>query len=234
LLRKLVGTQLPTHYHLTLSPDIYMKKSFAPLMAALATSLVLASCGNDKPATTETETTSTVNPADSLAALAGDSARMAKPEGVMVDGVAMTADKDIVDNAMAAKSVSTLVAAVKQAGLVETLKGAGPFTVFAPTNAAFDKLPKGAVAGLMDPASKENLKGVLTYHVIPGRLVAADLKDGQEITTVNGEKLHISIKDGKVMVGNGKDVPATVQIPDVISSNGVTHVIDGVVLPLAK
>jgi uncharacterized surface protein with fasciclin (FAS1) repeats len=211
-----------------------MKKHFAPLMAALATSLMLASCGNDKPATTETETMSTVNPADSLAALAGDSARMAKPGGVMVDGVAMTADKDIVDNAMAAKSVSTLVAAVKQAGLVETLKGAGPFTVFAPTNAAFDKRPKGFVAGLMDPASKENLKGLLTYHVIPGRLVAADLKDGQEITTVNGEKLHISIKDGKIMVGNGKDAPATVQIPDVISSNGVTHVIDGVVLPLAK
>ena len=211
-----------------------MKKSFAPLLAALATSLMLASCGNDKPATTETATTSTVNPADSVAAVAGDSARMAKPEGVMVDGVAMTADKNIVENAAGAKSVSTLVAAVKQAGLVETLSGPGPFTVFAPTNAAFDKLPKGAVAGLMDPASKAKLVGVLTYHVIPGRLVAADLKDGQELTTVNGEKLHVSVKDGKVMVGNGKDAPATVQIADVISSNGVTHVIDGVVLPTAK
>ena len=210
-----------------------MKKSFAPLLAALATTMMLASC-NTETTKTETETASTVNPADSIAAMAGDSARMAKPEGVMVDGVAMTADKDIVDNAANAKSVSTLVAAVKQAGLVETLKGAGPFTVFAPTNAAFDKLPKGAVAGLMDPASKEKLKGVLTYHVIPGRLVAADLKDGQELTTVNGEKLHISVKDGKVMVSNGKDTPATVQIADVISSNGVTHVIDGVVLPLAK
>jgi uncharacterized surface protein with fasciclin (FAS1) repeats len=210
-----------------------MKRHFAPLLAALATTILMASCGNDKPATSETPA-STVNPADSLAALAGDSARMAKPGGVMVDGVAMTADKDIVDNAMNAKSVSTLVSAVKQAGLVETLKGAGPFTVFAPTNAAFDKLPKGALAGLMDPASKENLKGVLTYHVIPGRLVAADLKDGQELTTVNGEKLHISVKDGKVMVSNGKDTPAVVQIPDVISSNGVTHVIDGVVLPLNK
>ncbi|MDO7852258.1 fasciclin domain-containing protein [Hymenobacter convexus] len=209
-----------------------MKKHFAPLLAALATSLLMASCGNDKPATTETA--STVNPADSIAAQAGDSARMAKPGGVMVDGVAMTADKNIVENASAAKSVSTLVSAVKQAGLVETLSGPGPFTVFAPTNAAFDKLPKGALAGLMDEASKANLKGVLTYHVIPGRLVAADLKDGQELTTVNGEKLHISVKDGKVMVSNGKDAPATVQIADVISSNGITHVIDGVVLPLAK
>ena len=211
-----------------------MKKSFAPLLVALAASLMLASCGNDKPATTETETTSTVNPADSIAAVAGDSARMAKPEGVMVDGVAMTADKNIVQNAAGAKSVSTLVSAVKQAGLAETLSGTGPFTVFAPTNAAFDKLPKGAVAGLMDPASKAKLAGVLTYHVIPGRLVAADLKDGQELTTVNGEKLHITVKNGQIMVGNGKDAPATVQIADVISSNGVTHVIDGVVLPTAK
>ena len=208
-----------------------MKKQFVPLMAALATSLMLASCGTD---TTKTETVTTTTPADSVSAMAGDSARMAKPEGVMVDGVAMTADKDIVDNAAGAASVSTLVSAVKAAGLVETLKGAGPFTVFAPTNAAFDKLPKGAVAGLMEPASKAKLAGVLTYHVIAGRLVAADLKDGQELTTVQGEKLKVTVKDGKVMVGNGKDAPATVQIADVISSNGVTHVIDTVILPVAK
>jgi len=208
-----------------------MKKQVAPLLTMLAASLALASCGTD---TTKTETVTTANPADSVAAMAGDSARMAKPEGVMVDGVAMTADKNIVENAGNAKSVSTLVSAVKAAGLVETLSGPGPFTVFAPTNAAFDKLPKGAVAGLMDPASKEKLKGVLTYHVIPGRLVAADLKDGQALTTVNGEKLHISVKDGKVMVSNGTDAPATVQVADVISSNGVTHVIDGVILPTGK
>ena len=209
-----------------------MKKSFAPLMVALATSLMLASCGNDKPATTET--VSTANPADSVAAIAGDSARMAKPEGVMVDGVAMTANKNIVENAAGAKSVSTLVAAVKAAGLVETLSGPGPFTVFAPTNAAFEKLPKGALDGLLKPESKAKLAGVLTYHVIPGRLVAADLKDGQELTTVNGEKLKVTVKDGKVMIGNGKDAPATVQIADVISSNGVTHVIDSVILPTGK
>ena len=202
--------------------------------AALAVALGLASCGSDKTTESTTATASTTNPADSVAAMAGDSARMAKPGGVMVDGVAMTADKDIVDNAAGAKSVSTLVSLVKQAGLTETLKGAGPFTVFAPTNAAFDKLPKAAVAALTEPANLAKLKGVLTYHVIPGRLVAADLKDGQELTTVNGEKLHILIKDGKVQVSNGKDAPATVQIPNVISKNGVTHVIDTVVLPLAK
>ena len=208
-----------------------MKKQLTSLLAALATSLMLASCGTD---TSKTETVTTTTPADSVSAMAGDSARMAKPEGVMVDGVAMTADKDIVDNAAGAASVSTLVSAVKAAGLVETLKGAGPFTVFAPTNAAFDKLPKGAVAGLMEPASKAKLAGVLTYHVIAGRLVAADLKDGQELTTVQGEKLKVTVKDGKVMVGNGKDAPATVQIADVISSNGVTHIIDTVILPAAK
>ncbi len=210
-----------------------MKKYFAPILSVLATSLLLTSCDSKKTTTTETST-STVNPADSTAAMAGDSARMAKPEGVMVDGVAMTADKNIVQNAMGAKSVSTLVAAVSQAGLVETLSGPGPFTVFAPTNAAFEKLPKGAVEGLMKPESKAKLAGVLTYHVIAGRLVAADLKDGQELTTVNGAKLKVTVKDGKVMIGNGKDAPATVQIADVISSNGVTHVIDSVILPVAK
>ena len=210
-----------------------MKKFLFPVASAFALTLGLAGCGNDKPAETTTTTTKTT-PADSLAATAGDSARMAKPGGVMVDGVAMTADKDIVDNAAAAKSVSTLVSLVKAAGLVETLKGTGPFTVFAPTNAAFDKLPKAAVAELTAPANVAKLKGVLTFHVIAGRLLAADLKDGQDLTTVNGEKLHVTVKDGKVMVGNGKDAPATVQIADVISKNGVTHVIDGVLLPLPK
>ena len=206
-------------------------KSLIFSLAALAT-LGLASCGSNDTTTTTSTPASTANPADSMAAMGGDSARMAKPEGVMVDGVAMVPSKDIVENAMGAKSVSTLVTLVKDAGLVETLKGSGPFTVFAPTNAAFDKLPKAAVAELTAPANRAKLKGVLTYHVILGRLLAADLKDGQELTTVNGEKLHISVKDGKVMVSNGKDAPATVQIADVVSKNGVTHVIDGVLLPL--
>ena len=206
-----------------------MKKQFLSLAGALALTIALTSCGDtDKPVETTENAPSDMGMTD---ALPGDSARMARPEGVMVDGVAMTADKNIVENAMNASSVSTLVAAVQQAGLVETLSGPGPFTVFAPTNAAFDKLPKGAVEGLMKPESKEKLASVLTYHVIPGRLVAADLRDGQELTTVNGEKLKIMMQDGKVMIGNGDGKNATVQIADVISSNGVTHVIDAVVLP---
>ena len=194
----------------------------------------LGSCGDNK--TAETATTATTDTATTVdsAAMMTDSARMAKPEGVMVDGVAMTPDKTIVQNAVQASSVTTLVKAVQAAGLDGTLSGAGPFTVFAPTNAAFDKLPKGALAGLMKPESKDKLKGVLTYHVIAGRLLAQDLKDGQELTTVNGQKLKVTVKDGKVMVSNGTDAPAAVQIPDVISSNGVTHVIDGVILPKAE
>ncbi len=206
------------------------------LPAVALSALLLTSCSS------ETKTTTTTTPDAAAAAKATadsanapvDAARMAKPEGVMVDGVAMTGDKDIVDNAAAAKSVSTLVSLVKQAGLVETLKGAGPFTVFAPTNAAFEKLPKAAVAALTEPANAAKLKGVLTYHVIAGRILAADIKDGQEVTTVNGEKLHFTVKAGKVTVSNGKNAPATVQIADVISKNGVTHVIDGVILPLDK
>jgi uncharacterized surface protein with fasciclin (FAS1) repeats len=209
-----------------------MTNLFRYLPSAAVAALLLTSCGGADQKSTPTAEEAAANKATAdSAAMPTDSARMAKPGGVLVDGVAMTADKDIVDNAMQAKSVSTLVSLVKDAGLVEALKGTGPFTVFAPTNAAFEKLPKAALAALTDEASKAKLKGVLTYHVIPGRILAADIKDGQELTTVNGEKLHFTVKEGKVTVSNGKDAPATVQIADVISKNGVTHVIDGVLLP---
>ncbi|GAB3224627.1 fasciclin domain-containing protein [Hymenobacter seoulensis] len=204
------------------------------LLSAGIVSFSLSSCG-DNTATTETATTTQTDATTAAADTAGmlsDSARMGKKEGVMVDGVAMTPDRTIVQNAVMASSVTTLVKAVKAAGLDGTLSGAGPFTVFAPTNAAFDKLPNGALAGLLKPESKENLKGVLTYHVIQGRLLAQDLRDGQELTTVNGEKIKVSVQGGKVMISNGKDAPVTVQTADVISSNGVTHIIDGVLLPL--
>ena len=149
-------------------------------------------------------------------------------EGVMVAGVAMLPTRTIVENAVLASSVSTLVAAVQAAGLVDTLNGAGPFTVFAPTNAAFAKLPAGTVENLIKPENKATLVGILTYHVIPGAWKAADLKEGDSmVTTVNGKELKISKKDGMVWL-NGS---AKVEIADVISSNGVTHVIDSVMLP---
>lgn len=161
----------------------------------------------------------------------GDMAGMDMGKGVMVGGAMMTPDKDIVDNAVNSQDHTTLVAAVKAAGLVETLKSAGPFTVFAPTNEAFNKLPTGTVDKLVQPDMKDKLTTILTYHVVPGRLTAADLTDGQKLTTVEGETLTVSKKGKKVMLTDAKGGTATVTIPNIIDSNGVTHVIDAVLMP---
>ena len=151
---------------------------------------------------------------------------MAMEQGVEVGGAMMVPSKNVVENAMGSSDHTTLVAAVKAGELVETLSGIGPFTVFAPTNEAFNKLPAGTVDNLLKPEMKKDLQGVLTYHVVSGALRAANLKDGMELTTVQGQKLKVSVKDGKVMINN-----ANVTIADVISSNGVTHVVDAVLLP---
>jgi uncharacterized surface protein with fasciclin (FAS1) repeats len=150
-----------------------------------------------------------------------------QPQGVMVGGAMMVPNLNIVQNAANASNVTTVVAAVKAAGLAETLSGPGPFTVFAPTNAAFEKLPAGTVDTLLKPENKAKLVSILTYHVVAGKFMASDLKDGMTLKTVNGQDLMISVKDGKVWI-NGS---AMVETADVVSSNGVTHVIDGVVLP---
>jgi len=150
-------------------------------------------------------------------------------EGVMVGGALMVPNKDIVDNAVNAKNVSTLVAAVQAAGLVETLKGEGPFTVFAPNNAAFDKLPAGTVDTLLKPENKSTLTGILTYHVVPGKYKISDLNDGQKLKTVNGKELTVKRESEKVWI-NGASMVDTKE-RDVISTNGVTHVIDTVLMP---
>lgn len=201
-----------------------MKKTFlSAIMVASASVFMLASCNDDKKTTVSTETaTDTSKMADSKMA---DTSKMAEA-GVMVGGANMVPSKNIVENASGSADHTTLVAAVKAAGLAETLSGAGPFTVFAPTNAAFAALPAGAVDNLLKPEMKKDLTGVLTYHVVPGALKAADLKDGQKLKTVQGQELTVSVKDGKVMI-NG----ANVTTADVISSNGVTHVIDKVLMP---
>lgn len=147
-------------------------------------------------------------------------------QGVMVGGALMIQSRDIVDNAVLASNVTTVVAAVKAAGLVDTLKSAGPFTVFAPDNAAFDKLPAGTVDTLLKPENKAMLTKILTYHVVAGRYTSADLKDGMTLKTVEGENLTVTMKDGKWYINN-----AMVEIPDIISSNGVTFVIDTVLMP---
>ena len=137
-----------------------------------------------------------------------------------------TCDKTIVENAAANKDFSTLVAAVKAADLVETLSGKGPFTVFAPTNAAFAKLPEATLADLLKPENKAKLAGILTYHVVAGKVMAKDVVKLTEAKTVQGSKVKIKVKDGKVMVA-GANVVKT----DIACKNGVIHVIDAVILP---
>ena len=146
-----------------------------------------------------------------------------------VQTVAFYADrKDIVDTAVGAGSFKTLVAAVQAAGLVETLKGQGPFTVFAPTDEAFAKLPAGTVESLLKPENKEKLVAVLTYHVVPGKVMAADVVKLTEAPTVQGSKAKVKVADGTVMIDNAKVVKT-----DIETSNGVIHVIDAVILPPA-
>lgn len=156
----------------------------------------------------------------------------------MVGGAAMYNTKDIVDNAVNSKDHTTLVAAVKAAGLVETLKSAGPFTVFAPTNAAFDKLPAGTVATLVKPENKATLTKILTYHVLAGKFSANDImtaikkENGKAtFTTVEGGKLYASLDNGKVKLWDENGASAYVTIADVNQKNGVIHVIDSVVTP---
>jgi transforming growth factor-beta-induced protein len=139
---------------------------------------------------------------------------------------AHTQNKDIVDTAVGAGSFTTLAAALQAAGLVETLKGAGPFTVFAPTDEAFAKLPAGTVENLLKPENKAQLQAVLTYHVVPGKVMAAQVTKMNSAKTVQGQSVRIQVVDGKVRVDN-----ATVVAADVAASNGVIHAIDTVILP---
>ena len=179
-----------------------MKKRLMFLILCLsAVALMAAGCGDDEKDTTTAATTTTQ---------------------------AAAAEQDIVATAQATPDLSTLVAAVTAADLVETLQGEGPFTVFAPTNEAFADI-QSTVDTLLEPENKDDLTNVLTYHVVPGTYAAADLEDGQELTTVQGEKLTVSVDGDTVKVGD-----ATVTQADVTTSNGVVHVIDTVLVPPAN
>lgn len=162
----------------------------------------------------------------------------AQEKTVMVGGAEMYPSKNIVENAVNSKDHTTLVAAVKAAGLVETLSGDGPFTVFAPTNAAFEKLPAGTVDNLLKEENKDQLTKVLTYHVVPGKMgskeIAAAIKAGNgkaELTTVAGGKLTATMKGKNLIVTDENGGMAKVTIKDVNQSNGVIHVVDAVLLP---
>ena len=167
--------------------------------------------------------------AKSLYAVAALAASLALPAAASAQAhTAHQASKDIVQTAVAAGTFNTLVAAVKAAGLVETLQGKGPFTVFAPTDAAFAKLPAGTVESLL--ANPQKLASILTFHVVPGKVMAADIvkANGAKPTTVNGQPLDVVVRDGHVLVNGANVVTA-----DVVASNGVIHVIDTVLLPAA-
>ena len=162
----------------------------------------------------------------------------AQEKTVMVGGAAMYPSKNIVENALNSKDHTTLVAAVKAAGLVQTLQGAGPFTVFAPTNEAFAKLPAGTVDNLVKPENKSKLTSILTYHVVAGKLDAKELMEKIKmgngtamLTTVQGEQLTIMKKGKHLMLKDAKGNVATITIKDVYQKNGVIHVIDTVLMP---
>ena len=191
-----------------------MKKTIKLLVVSVASMLTLMysckSAGNDGNNSTGASESNT-------APLAGQS-------GVQDDA----SQKDVVKVAVGSPDHTTLVAALQAAGYVDVLSNAGPFTVFAPTNAAFEKLPKGTVEGLLKPESKADLRNILEYHVYVGKLDQSFFKDGQTLGMVNGGKVALDVKDGKVTV-NGANIVASVPC-----SNGIIHVIDAVLLPPAK
>ena len=198
------------------------------LLLSIATaSLALAGCGSGDGDGNQAAADQNVSGAASADAAA-----------VTVGGAPMYPNKTIVENASASADHTTLVSAVKAAGLDQTLSGAGPYTVFAPTNAAFAKLPAGAVEGLMTPESKGQLTGILTYHVVPGVVLAEDLKrsiergEGKaELATVGGGTLTASEADGVIVLTDAKGGQARVTQGDVMQSNGVVHVVDAVLMP---
>jgi uncharacterized surface protein with fasciclin (FAS1) repeats len=180
----------------------------------------------------------TLRTATTLAMIAGMAAIAPAATNPRVGGAAMYANKTIVDNAVQSKDHTTLVAAVKAADLVPTLSGPGPFTVFAPTNAAFAKLPAGTVDTLVKPENKATLTGILTYHVVSGAMtskqIAAAIKAGggtATLTTVQGEPLTAAMTGGKLVLTDAKGGKSTVTIKDVMQSNGVIHVVDTVLMP---
>jgi uncharacterized surface protein with fasciclin (FAS1) repeats len=201
-----------------------------PLALALLSAIALSACMGHADTRADAPMAS--------AAMSSDAAMPMSHEDPMVGGAMMYPSKDIIDNAVNSKDHTTLVAAVKAAGLVDTLKGAGPFTVFAPTNAAFDVLPAGTVDTLLKPENKATLTKVLTYHVVPGRLdsaaLAAKIQAGggsATLTTVEGEPLKVWMQGNAVVVTDSKGNNATVTTADVYQKNGVIHVVDKVLMP---
>jgi len=218
-----------------------MRHKFAALLTAASLAVATSTaCTTPESTTTNTNTrnANTAAPAASATPMAQASPAAAGDDNPMVGGAPMLRTKDIVDNAVNSKDHTTLVAAVKAAGLVETLKGTGPFTVFAPTNAAFDKLPAGTVDTLVKPASKATLTKILTYHVVPGKQSATAIMDAIKagngkatFKTVQGGTLTAAMSGSSVVLTDAKGGKSTVTTADVNQSNGVIHVVDTVLMP---
>jgi uncharacterized surface protein with fasciclin (FAS1) repeats len=206
-------------------------KRLVPMLLAGA---MLAACDSGDPTNDMTNIDNAMMANDSMA-MTND---MAMPANPMVGGAEMFPTKNIVENAMNSADHTTLVAAVKAAGLVDTLSGAGPFTVFAPTNAAFEKLPAGTVDTLLKPENKKMLTDVLTYHVVAGKMSAADLAKAIEagggsakLTTVEGGTLTATMSGNTITLTDEKGGKSTVTQGDVMQSNGVIHVVDTILMP---
>ena len=206
-------------------------KRLVPMLLAGA---MLAACNSGDPTNDMTNIDNAMMANDSMA-MTNDMAMSANP---MVGGAEMFPTKNIVENAMNSADHTTLVAAVKAAGLVDTLSGAGPFTVFAPTNAAFEKLPAGTVDTLLKPENKKMLTDVLTYHVVAGKMSAADLAKAIEagggnakLTTVEGGTLTATMSGNTITLTDEKGGKSTVTQGDVMQSNGVIHVVDTILMP---
>ena len=213
-----------------------MKKRFILLLTVCIASAFALACGDQ--GTKKAPANNTKANAEKKEEPKKDDEKAEKKENPEVGGAAMSMEKDIVDNAVNSKDHTTLVSAVKAAGLVETLKGEGPFTVFAPTNDAFAKVDKTALESLLKPENKDKLKGILTYHVVAGKLdakaVAEAIKKGDgkaEIKTVAGGMITASLDGDKVVITDENGGKSTVTIADVYQKNGVIHVVDAVMMP---
>lgn len=189
------------------------------LLLILPVVLLLSACTSN--------TTSDVTPSSSSNVMEQSATSAPAATSMSQNATMPMASKDIVDTAVGSKDHTTLVAAVTAAGLVDTLKGTGPFTVFAPTNAAFAALPAGTVEGLLKPEMKADLTKVLTYHVVPGSYMAKDLKEGLKLKTVQGQEITFTMKNGMWYINDTAKISAA----DLAASNGVVHVIDSVIMP---
>lgn len=213
-----------------------MKATLAKFLMCSAAALAVTACGSND----STDDSATIEEVDVMADQDGMAAntQSMQSETPVVGGAPMYPDKTIVENASQAQNLTTLVTAVKAAGLVDTLSGPGPFTVFAPTNAAFDKLPAGTVDTLVKPESKQKLTDILTYHVVAGRMTAADLSSAinsgggtASLKTVEGATLTARKSGNSIVLTDQGGGTSTVSQADVMQSNGVVHVIDSVLMP---